>query len=176
MGFTPLEGLIMGTRSGDLDPSLPLYLAEREGLSVRAVASLLNTRSGLLGLSGRSRDMRDLLEASAAGDAASALAVEAFCYRVKKYVGAYAAALGGANAVIFGGGIGENSAIVRQRVCAGMDWAGLKLDSVRNAGASGQEARIDDDASTVEAWVMGVDEAAVIAQDTSDCLESPLAA
>jgi acetate kinase len=172
MGFTPLEGLIMGTRSGDLDPSLPLYLAEKEHLSTQEVSALLNTRSGLLGLSGSSADMRDLLEASSAGDARSAMAVDTFCYRAKKYVGAYLAALGGADAVVFGGGIGEHSAEVRQRICEGMEWAGLKLVPERNAEASPQEAKITADAATIEAWVIPVDEAAVIGRDTVDCLNA----
>jgi acetate kinase len=173
MGFTPLEGLIMGTRSGDLDPSLPLYLMEKEGLSTAEVASLLNRRSGLLGLSGRSHDMRDLLAAAKAGDRRSRLAIEAFCYRVRKYVGAYLAALGGADAIIFGGGIGEQSAEVRQRICEGMEWAGIKLAADSNAAATGQESRISNDSSTVEAWVVPVDEAAVIARDAHICLHRP---
>lgn len=165
MGFTPLEGLIMGTRSGDLDPSLALYLADREGLSTAGVASLLNTRSGLLGLSGRSSDMRDLLAAAKSGDERSELAVAAFCYRVKKYLGAYLAALGGTDAVIFGGGIGENSFEIRQRVCEGMEWAGLKLDSLRNREATGLEALVSAEAAAVEVWAIRVDEASVIARD-----------
>jgi len=172
MGFTPLEGLIMGTRSGDIDPSLPLYLSEKEGLSTAEVASLLNTRSGLLGLSGRSHDMRDLLASAKTGDRKSELAIEAFCYRVKKYVGAYLAALGGADAIIFGGGIGEHGAEVRQRICARMEWAGIKLDAGRNVAASGLEARISDDSSAVGVWAVPVDEAAVIARDVFVCLEA----
>ena len=172
MGFTPLEGLIMGTRAGDIDPSLPLYLAEKEGLSTSDVASLLNTRSGLLGLSGRSSDMRDLLSAAQVGDKRSKLAVEAFCYRAKKYLGAYLAALGGAHALIFGGGIGENSAEVRRLICEGMEWAGLTLDHARNDAASGGEARINDVATKVEVWLVSVNESEVIARDVAECLEA----
>lgn len=172
MGFTPLEGLIMGTRSGDIDPSLSLYLAEKEGLSTVEVASLLNTRSGLLGLSGRSHDMRDLLTAAKTGDERSRLAIDAFCYRVRKYVGAYLAALGGSDALILGGGIGEHSAEVRRRICTGMEWAGIKLDAGRNVAASGQEARISDDSSEVGVWAVSVDEATVIARDVFVCLEA----
>ena len=171
MGFTPLEGLIMGTRSGDVDPSLPLYLAEKEGLSNTEVASLLNTRSGLLGLSGRSGDMRDLLAAAAAGDTRCEVAIESFCYRVKKYLGAYLAALGGIHAVIFGGGIGESSPEVRRRVCGGMEWAGLKLDQERNASVAGGEARISDTPAEVEIWVVPVKESQGIAEDVVACLE-----
>jgi acetate kinase len=167
MGFTPLEGLIMGTRSGDIDPSLPLYLARQDGLSAEAVERLLNEDSGLLGLSGRSNDMRDLLEAEAAGDARAGLAVEAFCYRVKKFVGAYLAALDGADAVVFGGGIGEHSGEVRRRVCSGLQWAGLALDSDANSSDARGDRRISADDSKIDTWVIAVDEACVIARDTA---------
>jgi len=170
MGFTPLEGLMMGTRSGDADPSLAGFLARQEGVDVGEVESWLNTRSGLLGVSGRSGDMRELLEAENDGDGRGALAVEMFCYRVRKYVGAYLAALGGAEALVFGGGIGENAPSVRARICAGMDWCGLKLDQGRNAGAIGREGRISRDDSWLHAYVVPVDEAAVIARDTVRCL------
>jgi acetate kinase len=170
MGFTPLEGLVMGTRSGDIDPSLPLYLAEKEALSTTEVASLLNKRSGLLALSGRSQDMRDLEAAAREGDERSRLAIDVFSYRVKKYVGAYLAALGGADGIIFGGGIGEHSAAVRERVCAGMEWAGIRLDPRRNGVAGDGEARITDDTSAIDCWVVAVDEAAIIAVDVYGCL------
>jgi acetate kinase len=170
MGFTPLEGLVMGTRSGDLDPSLPLFLQREAGLSVEEVEALLNKRSGLLGLSGRSADLRELLAAAAAGEADSALAVEVFCARIRKYVGAYLAVLGGADAVVFGGGIGENSAIVRARVCAGFEWAGLTLDPALNETAVGREARISAAGSPIEAWVIRVEEASVIATEVASLL------
>ena len=121
MGFTPLEGLIMGTRSGDIDPAIVTHLARAESVDAEEVVSWLNTRSGLRGLSGSAADMRDLQAAEAAGDRRAAIAVELFCYRAKKYVGAYLAALGGADAVVFGGGIGENSPAVRARICEGMN-------------------------------------------------------
>ncbi|MFQ5879335.1 MAG: acetate/propionate family kinase [Dehalococcoidia bacterium] len=170
MGFTPLEGLIMGTRSGDVDPSLVGFLARRQGVTADEVEGWLNTRSGLLGVSGRSRDMRELVEAEAGGDQRAALAVEMFCYRVRKYVGAYLAALGGADAVVFGGGIGENAPPVRARICAGMGWCGLALDQDRNAQVVGREARISSDDSQVHVYVIPVDEAVVIARDTVSCL------
>ncbi len=170
MGFTPLEGLMMGTRSGDLDPSLPGFLARREGVRIEEVEGWLNTRSGLLGVSGRSRDMRDLLEAERQGDARAGLALEMFCYRVRKYIGAYLAVLGGANALIFGGGIGENAAEVRSRICGGMDWCGLRLDEDRNAKTVGSEGRISADDARVHAYVIQVDEAVMIARETSRCL------
>jgi acetate kinase len=170
MGFTPLEGLMMGTRSGDVDPSLAGYLARREGVDIDEAEAWLNTRSGLLGVSGRSSDMRELLDAEAGGDERAALAVDMFCYRVRKYVGAYLAGLGGANAVIFGGGIGENAPLVRARICAGMGWCGLTLDEERNARTVGSEGRTSTDDSRVHAYVIPVDEAAIIARDTVRCL------
>jgi acetate kinase len=170
MGFTPLEGLMMGTRSGDVDPSLAGFLARREAADIAEVEGWLNTRSGLVGVSGRSADMRELLEAEARGDARAALAVAMFCYRVRKYVGAYLAALGGANAVVFGGGIGEHAPPVRARVCDGMSWCGLTLDPERNSGTVGSEGRISADDSTVHAYVIPVDEEGIIAHDTLGCL------
>jgi acetate kinase len=172
MGFTPLEGLIMGTRSGDLDPALPLLIAEKEGLTTQEVDALLNTRSGLLGISGRSRDMRDLEEAAGAGDANAALAVRAFCYRVTKYAGAYLAVLGGADAIVFGGGIGEHSAEVRRSVCRSLAWAGLQLDEKANSEAGSDGRRISASGSAIEAWVLQVDEAAIIARDAAACLHA----
>lgn len=171
MGFTPLEGLIMGTRSGDIDPSLPLFLARQKGLSLDQVENLLNTQSGLLGISGRSNDMRDLLQAEKVGDERSALAIESFCYRVRKYIGAYLAVLGGADALVFGGGIGEHSPELRRRICAGLEWAGPRLNDQANAEGSG-DYRISRDGSGIEAWVFEVDEAKVIAQDVLGVLAS----
>jgi acetate kinase len=170
MGFTPLEGLIMGTRCGDLDPSIPLFLVERGDLSPAEVESLLNEQSGLLALSGKSNDMRDILESAGAGDADADLAVRAFCYRAKKYVGAYLATLGGANAIIFGGGIGENMPDVRERICAGLEWAGLELDFEHNRRAAQSDGKISAHSSRMEAWVVHVDEALMIARDVFDCV------
>jgi acetate kinase len=170
MGFTPLEGLIMGTRSGDLDPSLPFFLARQEGLSLDEVESVLNSQSGLLGLSGRSNDMRALLKAEAAGDKHSALAIEAFCYRVRKYIGAYLSVLGGADALVFGGGISEHSPEIRRSICDGMEWAGIGLDQQTNSVESGDDRLISTDGSEVEAWVIAVDEASIIAQDVARVL------
>ncbi len=170
MGFTPLEGLIMGTRSGDLDPSLPLFLARQEGISLDEVESILNGESGLLGLSGRSHDMRDLLEAEAAGDRHSALAVEAFCYRVRKYIGAYLTILGGADALVFGGGIGEHSREIRRRICDGLEWTGIGLDHEANDVESGDDRRISANGTKIETWVVAVDEATVIAHDVAGVL------
>ena len=174
MGFTPLEGLVMGTRSGDLDPALVGYLVRKAGLSVDEVARLLNERSGLLGLSGLSSDMRELLAAEKKGDARAALAVDVFCYRVRKYIGAYLAVLGGADAIVFGGGIGERSSVIRARICDGMDWCGLRLDHLRNEAAvglaSGGAAKISEDAAQLACYVAGVDEEVEIARATRDCI------
>jgi len=170
MGLTPLEGLIMGTRSGDVDPSLVGFLARLEGVDVEEAEDWLNTRSGLLGVSGRSQDMRELLEAERQGDARAAMAVEMFCYRVHKYIGAYLAVLGGADAVVFGGGIGENAPEVRARICAGMGWCGLILDPDRNTATIGSENRITTDDASVHVYVIPVNEAVIIARDTVRCL------
>jgi acetate kinase len=170
MGFTPLEGLVMGTRAGDLDPALVGHLARAERVPVERIEDWLNTRSGLLGISGATADMRELL-ARAATDAAARLAVEMFCYRARKYVGAYLAALGGAQAVIFTGAIGEHAAEVRAGIADDLGWCGLQLDPVRNAAATGTESRISVDGARLAAWVIPTDEAGVIARDTAACLE-----
>ena len=130
---------------------------------------MLNQRSGLLGVSGRSADMRQVLSAPP-HDTRAALAVEMFCYRARKYIGAYLAALGGAQAVVFGGGIGENDPLIRQRICEGLDWFGLALDPARNALAIGIEGRISRDDASVQAWVVPVDEAALMAEAAVECL------
>jgi acetate kinase len=170
MGFTPLEGLMMGTRSGDVDPALPGFLADKESVEVAEVETWLNTRSGLLGVSERSSDMRELLAAAGQGDAGAELAVAMFCYRVRKYIAAYLAVLNGADAILFGGGIGENAPEVRARICTQMDWCGLRLDTARNTAARGTPARISTDDATLHAYVMPVDEARIIARDTVHCL------
>ena len=173
MGLTPLEGLIMGTRSGDVDPALPGFIAEREGMTFDAVEDLLNKQSGLLGLSGLSRDMRELLEAEQKGHGGAALAIEAFCYRVRKYIGAYMAALGGANAIVFGGGIGEKAHPIRARICQSMEWAGVAIDARRNEKVFDTEGLISADNSGVAIYVIPVDEATVIARDTVRLLAKP---
>jgi acetate kinase len=165
MGFTPLEGLIMGTRSGDLDPMLPLLMVEQGGMSVDEVEALLNKKSGLLGLSGGSNDMRDLQHAAANGDVAADLAVRVFCYRIVKYIGAYMAVLGGVDAIVFGGGIGERSAEVRAAVCDAFAWCGLDLDEALNGSVGDDDTFISAPGSGLEALVVHVDEASVIARD-----------
>ena len=164
MGFTPLEGLVMGTRAGDLDPAIVGVLAEREGVSVSEVERWLNERSGLLGLSGTSRDMRELL-ARMHDDPRARLAVEIFCYRARKYVGAYLAAMGGAGALVFTGGIGEHAPEIRARVCEGLAWAGIALDPAANTAAHG-DARIGAATATIDTWVIAADEERMIARQT----------
>ena len=144
MGFTPLEGLVMGTRSGDLDPAIVEFIAAKEGMNPREVDSMLNKQSGLLGISGLSGNMRDLLfEEGENADRRARLAIDVFCYRVKKYIGAYLAALNGADAIVFAGGIGEHAPDVRRRICAGLDALGIVVDETKNAGLVGQEGRFD---------------------------------
>ena len=168
MGFTPLEGLVMGTRSGDLDPAILEFISAKEGLSIAEVDTLLNKQSGLLGISGLTHDMRDLLaEEREHADRRARLAIEIFCYRLRKYIGSYLAAMGGADAVVFAGGIGENSPEIRARVVDGMAWAGLELDAEANArmvgGAEGQISRVG---SRLAAWVIPTDEELLVARDT----------
>src|SRR5262245_8954157 len=164
MGFTPLEGLVMGTRSGDLDPALIGQLVQREHASVDEVERWLNERSGLAGISGGTRDMRDLIERSAS-DTRARLAVEMFCYRAKKYLGAYLAALGGVRAVVFTGGIGEHSPDVRAKICESMSWCGLTLDPELNDRARGRESLIS--AGPIQVWVIPTNEELVIARETA---------
>jgi acetate kinase len=171
MGMTPLEGLVMGTRSGDVDPAVVNLIATKEGLSTHEVESLLNTQSGLLGISGLTNDMRVLQqELKEHEDRRVRLAIEVFCYRAKKYIGAYLACMGGADAVVFTGGIGENSPDIRGRICDGLEWFGLKIDKDRNDRASGREERITSDDSKLHAFVIPTDEELLIARDTVRCV------
>jgi acetate kinase len=168
MGFTPLEGLVMGTRSGDLDPAMLDFIAEKEGYSLSQVEALLNKQSGLLGISGLTSDMRELLaEAEENDDRRAWLAIEMFCYRVRKYIGAYLAALDGADAIVFTGGIGENSPAVRARILGGLGWMGIDFDTAANREmVGGRAGRITSEGGRVEAWVIPTDEEVLIARDT----------
>jgi acetate kinase len=167
MGLTPLEGLVMGTRSGDIDPAIVDFVAEKEGLSARDVETLLNKQSGLLGISGLTNDMRDLLdEAHENNDRRARLAIEIFCYRARKYVGSYLAAMDGADALVFTGGIGENAPEVRTKICTGLDWMGVELDPDRNLTCVGQEGVISKDGSRLSVHVIPTDEELLIARDT----------
>jgi len=162
MGFTPLEGLAMATRSGDLDPGLLIYLLRECGLSTESLDGILNTKSGLLGMSVRSADMRELL---ACRDEASTLAVDVYCYRVRKYIGAYLAALNGADAILFGGGVSENSPEVRQRILSDLDRLGIILNGPANRRTIGHRGCISAAASAVAVWVIPVDEERAVVEE-----------
>ena len=164
MGFTPLEGLLMGTRSGDLDPSLILYIMGKEGLSLNEAGTLLNKHSGLIGISGESSDMREILASVKDEQKRSIYAFEIFCYRIKKYIGAYIAAMGGLDALVFTGGIGENAAEVREEVCKNMEYLGIKLDKLKNEN---REIAISDSSSKVKVFRILTNEELVIALDTA---------
>ena len=167
MGFTPLEGLVMGTRSGDLDPAILDFVAAKEGLSIAELDSMLNKQSGLLGVSGLTADMRELLDEEAEnGDRRARLAIDLFCYRVRKYIGSYLAAMNGADAIVFTGGIGANSSHIRARICADMQWLGIDLDVDRNDAANEQGGAVGRVGSRVAVWVIPTDEELLIARDT----------
>lgn len=168
MGFTPLEGLLMGTRSGDLDPEAVLYLITHEGCSPGEVRRMLNNDSGLKGVSGVSNDMRDILNAAEHGNERARLALDVFCYRARKYIGAYLAAMGGAEAIVFTGGIGENSAPVREQICSGLEELGIHLNRDQNVQPDAGDRQIGD--SRVRIWVIPTNEELLIARDTVRCI------
>jgi acetate kinase len=167
MGMTPLEGLVMGTRSGDLDPAIVNLIAAKEGMSSSEVETLLNTQSGLLGISWLTNDMRVLqAELKQHDDRRVQLTIEVFCYRARKYIGAYLAGMGGADAIVFTGGIGENSPEIRASICQGMEWAGLTIDTDKNQQTVGREGLISTDGSKLLAYAIPTDEELLIARDT----------
>jgi acetate kinase len=170
MGFTPLEGLLMGSRAGDVDAAAVLHIMAKEELTIHEVSSLLNKHSGLYGISGISNDMRKLIEYSDKGNDRAKLAIDVFCHRIKKYMGAYMATLNGADAVLFTGGIGENAPSIRAQSCQGLDVLGIKLDAARNEAARGQLCRISSDDSTCQVWVVPTNEELLIARDTLRCI------
>ena len=172
MGFTPLEGLIMGTRAGDVDAAILDFVAGKEGLTLSQVELLLNKQSGLLGLSGLTADMRELLnEIAEHDDRRARLAVDVFCYRVRKYIGAYLAVLDGADAIVFAGGIGENSPEIRRRICADLDFLGIALDPAHNeALTEGKEGEIGAEGARVRTFVIPTNEELLIARDTVRCI------
>jgi acetate kinase len=171
MGMTPLEGLVMGTRSGDLDPAIVNLISAKEGLSAHEVEALLNTQSGLLGISGLTNDMRVLqAELKEHDDRRARVAIEVFCYRARKYVGAFLAAMGGADGIVFTGGIGENSPEIRSQICAGLEWAGLTIDPERNRKMVGKEGIISSEGSQLTAYAIPTDEELLIARDTVRCI------
>jgi acetate kinase len=168
MGLTPLEGLVMGTRSGDVDPAIVEFICSKEGLSIHEVESIFNKQSGLLGISGLTNDMRELIaEADENDDRRARLAIEIFCYRVRKYIGAYLAAMNGADAIIFTGGIGENSARIRSSICKDLAFAGVSLDPKANdRHHEGKEGVVSSDASKIAVYVVPTNEELLIARDT----------
>jgi acetate kinase len=171
MGMTPLEGLVMGTRSGDLDPAILTLIAAKEGMTPHGVESMLLTQSGLLGISGLTNDMRVLQEElKDHDDRRVRLAIEIFCHRARKYIGSMLASMGGADAIIFTGGIGENAPDIRARICQGLEWAGVQLDDDRNRQAKGQPAEIGAEGSKLPVWVIPTDEELLIARDTVRCV------
>ena len=165
MGLTPLEGLMMGTRSGDIDAGAVTFIMDKEGLTTTGVSNLLNKKSGVLGISGVSSDMRELEAAVAEGNPKAILAENMYFYRIKKYIGAYAAALGGVDVILFTGGVGENQASCRSGVCEGLEFMGVKIDAERNK-VRGEEAIISTDDSKVKVVVIPTDEELLIASDT----------
>ncbi len=170
MGFSPLEGLVMATRAGDIDAGLLTFLERRAGFNAESLERLLNSQSGLLGVSGASADMRALLDSKSRD---SELAIDLYCYRVRKYLGAYMAVLGGADAIAIGGGVGENSPEIRRRILDDMEWCGVALDGERNANARGREnssERISKSGSPVDVWVIAVDEGAEMAREAISVL------
>ncbi|MCX6235253.1 MAG: acetate kinase [Bacteroidetes bacterium] len=166
MGMTPLEGLIMGTRCGDLDIGALLHVAEKENLSLKGIHKLVNKQSGMLGISGVSSDMRDIETAAENGHQRAKIALEMFAYRVKKYIGAYAAAMGGLDAIVFTGGIGENDTATRQRVMEDMEFFGISFDREKNQAVRSQEAFLTQQDSKVHVLVIPTNEELVIAEDT----------
>ena len=169
MGMTPLEGLLMGTRCGDLDPGVVLHLAQQDGMSAAAVDSILNRDSGLKGIC-RHNDMREVVSKAEAGDAQAQLALEMYCYRAKKYIGSYLAALGSLDAVIFTAGIGENNGTIRSKVCENLDHIGIQLDPQKNTSVSGAASPIHTDDSPIQLWVIPTNEELEMARQTVRCL------
>ena len=168
MGFTPLSGMVMGTRSGDLDPSILFYLVEKEELQLNSLHAMLNRHSGLLGLSGYAADMRDLIEEAANGDRRCQQAIDVFCYNVKKYVSTYLGVLNGCDAILFTAGIGENSPVVREKSLENMNQLGIEIDPEKNRSAKhGEITKISTDASTTEIYIIPTNEELVIAIDAA---------
>ena len=172
MGFTPLEGLVMGTRSGDIDPAIVTFLIRKERLSPDEVDSILNKRSGLLGISGISNDMRQLIDASNKGNERARLAIDIFAYRVKKYISAYAGVLGGVDAIVFTAGIGENAPLVRKKILEGLEFMGIQLDDELNEyTVGGREGVISKPDAKVKLFVIPTNEELVIARETRKIVE-----
>ncbi len=172
MGFTPLEGLVMGTRCGDADPAIILNIMAREELSFHEGNTLLNKHSGLQGISGVSSDMRDVISEAEKGNERAQLALDIYCYRVRKYIGAYACAMGGLDCVVFTAGVGENSDLIRAKCCEGLDFLGISIDPERNNKAVGIEAEITTENSKVKVLAVPTNEELIIAEDTFNIVNS----
>jgi len=170
MGMTPVEGLIMGTRSGDVDPGVISYIMEKENMGTKGISTLLNKFSGMLGISGVSSDMREIETAINDGNERAILGMNTYCYRIKKYIGSYAAALGGVDVLVFTGGVGENQAITRSAACKDMEYMGIELDEELNITAQGREMVISKPTSKVKVVIIPTDEELTIARDTVEIL------
>lgn len=170
MGFTPLEGLLMGTRTGDMDPSIILTLMAKEALTLNEANNLMNKFSGLQGIAGVSSDMREIENAARDGNERAQIAIDMFCYRLKKYIASYAAVMGGVDHIIFTGGIGENSILVRSKSCENLEFMGVTIDPERNKQCAGREGKISSDASQVGVWAIPTNEELVYARDTVRCI------
>lgn len=168
MGFTPLDGFIMGTRSGGIDPSVVTYIANKENMTPDQMSDMLNKKSGFLGVSGVSSDCRDVSAAAKDGNPRAKLTLEMLNYQIKKFIGGYAAAMGGVDAIIFTGGIGENDKILRAAVCKDMEFLGVKLDEQANIDFSGEEHKISAKDSKTEVWILPTNEELLIARDTKE--------
>ena len=170
MGLTPTEGLLMGTRCGDVDAGALAFLIDKEGLDAAGLSNLINKQSGVAGLSGVSSDMRELEAAVAEGNSRAIMTLNVYNYRIKKYIGAYAAAMGGCDILVWTGGVGENQWETRRVVCQGMEYMGMKIDVERNHGMRGEEMVISTPDSKVTIIVVPTDEEFMIASDTADIL------
>jgi len=171
MGLTPLEGLVMGTRCGDIDPAVHFYLMRQTGMSADEIEKLLNSQSGLKGICGMN-DMRQIQQKAEAGDERAMLALDMFCYRVRKYIGAYRAVINRTDAIVFTGGIGENSAAVRERTCSGLDNIGISLDVKKNNAVSGKISEIQQDGAAIKVMVVATDEELEIARQTIETIKN----
>jgi len=166
MGLTPLEGLVMGTRTGDFDPAIIFHLARTKNMSFKDMDNLFNKKSGLLGVSGKSNDVRELLKLREQGDQDAALAIDLFCYRLRKYIGSYLAVLGRCDAVVFTAGIGENSPVIRELTCSNMEALGVTIDSAKNKLAVGKEMDVSNGTGKTRVLVVPTNEEKLIAMDT----------
>ncbi len=171
MGFTPLEGLVMGTRCGEIDPAIIPFLMKKEGMSPEQIDNYLNKKSGVLGLSGISSDFRDIEDAAKQGNERAQLALDVFAYKVRKYIGGYVAAMGGVDAIVFTAGLGENSIAMRDKICNGLEYLGTRIDPVKN-NVRGKAAEISVDGAKVKIFVVPTNEELVIARDTQEICQN----